>query len=173
MSIPFAGWNAREPLTPPAPEQLELDFSKEPNPQDVCDPRNRRLTDKTDAWDAANVGATYVPDIDPFSLILGELELLHNKKRADYGSKTDPYANVRASSEFGIPPWIGVMVRANDKVKRIKAAAMGSTMQNESIIDSFNDLAVYAIIARILYEANESLENVHLPKCQVSARPAV
>lgn len=175
---------------------------KEPNPQDVCaqppsyyqdEPEQLELNLEAsvpqDDCYAAQHGATYVPDYteayreslkheafegptDPFSTILSELQVLHNRKRADYGSKTDPYANVRASAEFGIPPWIGVMVRANDKVKRIKAAATGSTMQNESIIDSFNDLAVYAIIARILYEAHESLEKAikdgYVSEAQVS-----
>jgi len=149
-------------------EQLELDLGvtlpkgdplkmeevsiKEPNPQDVCRDQavSEEYAEAVAEMDAA--GATYVPQFDPFTTILNELELLHNRKRADYGSNSDPYANVRASAEFGIPPWIGVMVRLNDKVKRIKAAATGSTLQNESIIDSFNDLAVYAIIARILYE---------------------
>lgn len=157
---------------------------KEPNPQDVCaQPPSYYQEEELDKDEAISeeYAEVYRESLkheafegpaDPFSSILQELQVLHNRKRADYGSKTDPYANVRASVEFGIPPWIGVMVRANDKVKRIKAAATGSTMQNESIIDSFNDLAVYAIIARILYEEHESLEKAikdgYVSEAQVS-----
>lgn len=76
---------------------------------------------------------------------------LHDRKQSDYGRDHDPFANVRASEEWGMPPWVGAMVRANDKMKRLQKAARGGTMANESVLDSFDDLAVYAIIGKILY----------------------
>lgn len=79
---------------------------------------------------------------------LGEL---HDSKQADYGRPEDPFANVRASDEFGIPPWIGCMVRANDKMRRIQTHAKGSTLKNENVEDSLRDLAVYSLIALCLY----------------------
>ena len=39
--------------------------------------------------------------------ILDELRDLHTKKGADYGRTTDPYSNVRAREEWGIPGWVG------------------------------------------------------------------
>jgi len=85
-------------------------------------------------------------------LKLGEL---HDAKQADYGRKGDPFANVRASDEFGIPPWIGCMIRANDKMRRIQTHAKGSTLVNESVEDSLRDMAVYALIALCLYAEEE------------------
>jgi len=91
-----------------------------------------------------------------FHEILKELGQLHDRKQADYGQPNDPFANIRASSEWGLAPWVGAMVRLTDKVKRLQRAAFGRTLVNESVIDSFNDLAVYAVIARCLYEESSS-----------------
>lgn len=89
--------------------------------------------------------------VDPFSSVLDELEAMHDKKGADYGRTEDPYANVRGSADFGVPPWVGALVRANDKMRRLQKAASGGTLQNEGVEDSLVDLAVYAIIALILW----------------------
>lgn len=82
-----------------------------------------------------------------FHAILKEIGELHNKKQADYGRKSDPFANIRASQDFGISPWIGAIVRGNDKMNRIKAFLINGNLKNESLEDSLLDLAVYAIIA--------------------------
>ena len=94
---------------------------------------------------------------DPrFHELLREIGALHDKKQADYGSKEDPFANVRSAGEFGIEPWVGVAIRLNDKMSRLKQAARGNEMQNESIEDTFMDGAVYNLIGLILYrEAQE------------------
>lgn len=88
--------------------------------------------------------------------LLDEAAELHDKKQADYGRENDPFANVRASEEFGIPGWIGALIRMNDKMRRLQAAAQGSTLKNEGIEDSFMDLAVYALIGLVLYEEAQS-----------------
>jgi hypothetical protein len=87
-----------------------------------------------------------------FHALLAELGALHDLKQQDYGLDDDPLANVRGSTAWGIPSWVGAMVRATDKVKRLQTFAIKGTLANESVIDAFNDLAVYAIIGRILYE---------------------
>lgn len=86
---------------------------------------------------------------------MADLMLLHAKKQNDYGRAGDPFANVRASAAFGIPPWVGAMVRANDKMSRIQNHAQGRVLSNENVIDSFRDLAVYALIALVLYQEEE------------------
>ena len=92
-----------------------------------------------------------------FDKVLTEMKAMHDRKQADYGRKAegskpaDPFANVRASEDFGIPGWVGCMTRANDKMRRLQAAARGQNLKNESIEDSLMDLAVYAVIALVLY----------------------
>lgn len=92
------------------------------------------------------------PRGDPrFHALLKQIGELHDKKQVDYGRTTDPFANVRASEAFGIAPWVGCMIRANDKMRRIQQLAQTGTLKNESVEDSLMDLAVYALIGLILY----------------------
>jgi hypothetical protein len=86
-----------------------------------------------------------------FHQLLKEIGELHDKKQSDYGSDEDPFANVRASEEFGVPAWIGALVRLNDKVTRLKSFAKKKTLANESAEDSMLDIAVYSLIGLLLY----------------------
>jgi len=87
-----------------------------------------------------------------FHEILEELGALHDRKQADYGRDDDPFANVRGSTAWGIPAWVGGMVRAQDKVLRLQQYARTGSLSNEGAEDSFKDLAVYAVIALVLWE---------------------
>lgn len=77
---------------------------------------------------------------------------LHDQKQMDYGKNDDPFANVRATEEWGIPAWVGAMIRLNDKVARLKSLASKGSLNNEAAVDSFMDIAVYALIAHVLFE---------------------
>lgn len=77
---------------------------------------------------------------------------LHDLKQQDYGTDEDPFANVRATGEWGVPAWVGAMIRANDKLQRMKSMVRNGAVANEAIEDSFRDLAVYSIIGLILFE---------------------
>jgi len=92
-----------------------------------------------------------------FEKVIAEITALHDKKQSDYGrpEEGDPFANVRASEDFGIPGWLGAVIRANDKVRRIQKFARGGTMVNESVEDSLMDAAVYFIIALCLFREND------------------
>ena len=88
---------------------------------------------------------------DPFHQILRELGELHDRKAADYGAQFEDIPNnLEASHIFGVEPWIGCMIRLNDKVSRIAHFARGSKLNFESAEDSLKDIAVYAILA-LLY----------------------
>ena len=91
-----------------------------------------------------------------FLRILKEIGDLHKKKGADYGVEDDIFLNIRQSMDWGVQPWVGAMVRAGDKVVRLKAAASGSDLENEGVEDSLIDLAAYAIIALALYREGKS-----------------
>ena len=93
------------------------------------------------------------PSSQRFHDILTKLGKLHDKKQLDYGTDADPFNNIRASAkEWGIPAWVGAMLRATDKVRRLQKFADAGELANESVIDAFDDLAVYAVIARVMYE---------------------
>ena len=91
-----------------------------------------------------------------FHDLLKEAGELHDRKAADYGSKEDPFLNLKSGHEFGIRPWINSMSRANDKMVRIKQYAKSGKLENESVKDSLLDLAVYALISLVLLEEDEN-----------------
>lgn len=93
-----------------------------------------------------------------FSDVLKQLLALHKKKSADYGSDTDVFSNVRACESFGIEAWKGVVIRLNDKMERIKQFIRKNKLVNESIEDSFLDMASYAVIAYILYKERKEIK---------------
>jgi hypothetical protein len=93
------------------------------------------------------------------------LELMadtHERKSHDYGSGADPLANCRASEAFGVPAWVGVLIRANDKVTRVKSFLERGALVNESLEDALLDNAVCAVIALVLYrEAHKPSPSRH------------
>jgi hypothetical protein len=95
------------------------------------------------------------PNSERFHAFLREAGELHDMKQADYGRGDDPFANVRGSEEWGVRGWLGAMVRANDKIRRLQTYARTGSLKNEGVVDSFMDLAVYALIARVLFEQEQ------------------
>ena len=95
-----------------------------------------------------------------FHEIQKELGILHDRKNSDYSVEEDPLSNFRECEKIkcpyckkSIPAWIGVLIRLSDKSERASnLTGKTPSVKGESIIDTFNDRAVYNIIGRILYE---------------------
>jgi len=87
-----------------------------------------------------------------FHDLLKEIGELHDRKQSDYGRADDPFANVNGSAEWGIRPWVGAMLRATDKLKRLQKYSKEGNLANEGARDSFLDAAVYNLIACVLWE---------------------
>ena len=104
------------------------------------------------------VQATALKGDPRFHAILAALGRLHDRKQADYGREGDPLANIRASAEWGVPAWVGALIRLTDKVRRLQAFARRGTLANEGAVDSLRDIAVYAILAEILLEEEPQRE---------------
>ena len=89
-----------------------------------------------------------------FHEIVKEMVELHDKKNHDYAG-TDYLSNfLMCEKHMGIPGWKGCIIRLSDKMARIMNVARDDEVSvgDETIIDTLTDLAVYAIITRILYE---------------------
>ena len=100
-----------------------------------------------------------------FTDILAEVQAMHDKKSKDYGRAVDPYANVRASDAFGIPGWVGALIRQNDKMRRLQKFAQDGYLANESVEDSLLDNIVYGIIALALYrEERDATKKGQIPE---------
>ena len=89
---------------------------------------------------------------------------MHDYKQADYGLPDDPFYNIKQSAGWGVDPWIGAMMRADDKMGRLRALAArgpGAELRNEPIEDSLMDIAVYALIALVLIDESKSARSLH------------
>ena len=91
---------------------------------------------------------------DPFSSILAEMQAMHDRKSQDYGGITGT-DNLRASEGFGIPAWLGAIIRLNDKITRIKSFTKNHNLANESLEDSLIDICVYGVLALQLYRESQ------------------
>jgi len=89
---------------------------------------------------------------EKFDALLSEIKALHDSKGADYEGSGVPYANLRASEEWGVPAWVYAMLRGEEKMRRLKTYAKGSTLQHEGARDSQIDIAVLALISIVLRE---------------------
>jgi hypothetical protein len=75
------------------------------------------------------------------------------KKNADYASDDDPFANFNGCTKYGISVPKGMLVRMEDKMKRISNLLdKPASVSGESIYDSCLDLANYALILRAFLE---------------------
>ena len=105
---------------------------------------------KTDT--ASNGDPTYLK-------LLDDMKALHIKKNMGYSGKSrDRWANFRMSESFGVPAYLGALVRASDKWIRITNLIKDSDLDQvgEPVEDTLMDLASYCLIVIcLLREAKE------------------
>jgi len=108
--------------------------------EDVADPIHEQMHPSTRAFQQAVSGVWQ----------------MHRSKSHDYGSGTDPLANIRNGATFvGIPAWQGAMVRLSDKVTRLATFNATGRLGHEGVEDTLLDLASYALLALLLYQEEQ------------------
>jgi hypothetical protein len=97
-----------------------------------------------------------------FQDALWQMWRLHVRKGRDYGKgkaqDRDIFANVRSSEEWGVPGWVGSLIRGCDKIKRLQSFTENGSLANEGVEDSLIDLANYAVISLVLYRETLSVK---------------
>tara|TARA_Y100000310_G_scaffold175913_2_gene176065 strand:- start:6457 stop:6975 length:519 start_codon:yes stop_codon:yes gene_type:complete len=91
------------------------------------------------------------------------------QKNHDYTSGSqDPFANFRNSSKFGVHPVLGIMIRMDDKMMRVKTWIENKgklKVNDESVLDSIDDNINYLILMRGMIvdeiESDQYSTNVH------------
>lgn len=98
---------------------------------------------------------------------LGEIARIHGSKNQDYGGG-DPLGNFLECSKIGIPPLLGIIVRMGDKWSRINSLIRNkgvAAVKDESLIDTLRDLAVYSMLATVIFK----LFRFSVPKCDLGS----
>ena len=88
---------------------------------------------------------------------LDALKMLHDAKNHDYATEENPYKNLEKVSAIGIEPWRGIVIRLMDKFSRLEEYCVKGELaiKSEGIDDTFADIAVYSILARILFRKEQ------------------
>lgn len=93
--------------------------------------------------------------------LLEDMKELHIKKNAGYAGIDNPdaWANFRMSEAFGVPAFLGCLVRLSDKYIRVTNLVKNPKNEQvgENIKDTLLDLAAYALIAVCLLD--EEIKN--------------
>ena len=104
-------------------------------------------------------GATRTSDAEKFGhpdfyKLLEEMADLHSRKNHDYAGTKDPLKNLRSCTRLNLDPFLGVLVRLQDKWSRLEEFVNSGQLmvKNESVIDTLMDNAVYSLLAIILYQ---------------------
>ena len=92
-----------------------------------------------------------------FDDALDELKMLHDAKNHDYATEENPYKNLEKVSAIGVEPWRGIVIRLMDKFSRLEEYCVKGELaiKSEGIQDTFADIAVYSILARILFRKEQ------------------
>jgi hypothetical protein len=89
------------------------------------------------------------PQGDPFRALVDRVCDLHDKKKQDYTGGEHPLANYANSGEsIGVSAVASMFSRLNEKVFRLKQLhKSGAAPQNESVIDSYMDVAILSLLS--------------------------
>lgn len=102
-----------------------------------------------------------------FYELLEQAADLHSRKNANYAEEGDPLSNLRGCARLNVPPFIGVLVRLQDKWSRIEQLAKGKRDQvGESLEDTLMDNAIYSLLAIVLLR--EAQGDPLAPRCWVN-----
>jgi len=87
-----------------------------------------------------------------FYEFLMQMAEVHSRKNHDYAGDADPLKNLRSAERIGLAPFVGVLVRLQDKWSRLEQFQKSGTLlvKDESVIDTLIDNANYSILAAIL-----------------------
>jgi hypothetical protein len=117
--------------------------------------RRKRKMDLQSSNQALSVPIEIKEDSQRFFDLCDGLKAMHSRKAADYGNGKDPLGNFEQARDWGITPFLGVMVRIGDKIARLQSFVKKGALKNESVHDTLRDLAAYALLADIIITREE------------------
>lgn len=107
---------------------------------------------------------------DPFDKVVIDMVNMNRKKRRDYAADSDPFSNFRDTARNmaldGFGPAEAAYVLLLTKVSRLRSLRANGRMENtanESVLDTYLDLAVYSVI--LLALVKERANGPQQPEC--------
>jgi hypothetical protein len=97
---------------------------------------------------------------DEFDSALIIIKALHDKKRADYSDPNNRFSNFEIASAFanvGVPQTFEVLLGVK-QARLIELLKSNKEPNNESLLDTYLDRAVYAILAYVYMRGDNSNE---------------
>ena len=90
-----------------------------------------------------------------------EIKELHKTKGADVGTPGDPLANLRASANYGVAPWIHCAIQCDENLRRIQAFLRRGDLKDKDcqIENAMIDLANFAMLGLALYREQRESES--------------
>ena len=109
---------------------------------------------EAESWKLEEGAAPTPPDPmkEAWENVIDRLRVLRDRKGKDYGTMDDSIKNLRAAEEFGIPAWVGCVIRANDKMRRLQTFISQGRLSCEPADDALEDLVNYIVWAIVLRE---------------------
>lgn len=91
---------------------------------------------------------------------------LHSSKNHDYAQESNPLSNFYDCERAGIPAYDGILTRLSDKFARVmnlrkkEKASQTRAVNDESVVDTHMDAAVYHLLAIVLYEQEQKEKKI-------------
>ena len=132
-------------------EELDLSRTIRVDCELICGDCLKQLTKGDTMHDSGKQKKWGHPD---FYRLLDQMADLHSRKNHDYAGTKDPLKNLRACERLSLKPFLGVLVRLQDKWSRLEEFVNSGQLmvKNESVVDTLMDNAVYSLLAIILYQ---------------------
>jgi hypothetical protein len=99
---------------------------------------------------------------DPFDAAIIPIVETNRRKRADYAKDGNPFDNFETSSNLmgldGFGPTEAALFNVTQKLARLKSLRQNGRMddpENEAVLDTYLDLAVYGILAYAIHRGRQ------------------
>ena len=138
-----------------APTKVIDDFGQEYDPTEI--PRatlTKEDQEMVDTQDIVRYMEHKYPEMTAeFLQIQSEQYELFLRKQHDYGPQNVAVGSLLKTKEDIKLSLLGLWFRIQDKTERIKTLLMrddGNSVQDEPVVDSYNDISVYGIMAQVV-----------------------
>lgn len=143
-------------------ERSKLKMHPGATAQDDVAEQIRQAHEEVTALKEFRKAATVLDPNDPFDKVVINMVSMNRKKRRDYAADSDPFSNFRDTARNmaleGFSATEAAYALLLTKISRLRSLRANGRMENtanESVLDTYLDLAVYSVIVLALVNEQE------------------